>query len=412
MKSYKSTFSACYTGYFVQAIINNLAPVFFVIFRKDYNISLTQLSWLIFINFGIQILTDLVSVYLTDKIGIRKSVVLAHALSTLGLLCLGILPRIFPNPFWGLVISIVIYAYGSGLIEVLVSPIVDAIPSSNNAAKMSLLHSFYCWGQLVVVMVSTLVIKFLGTDLWFILPLIWAIVPFVNTFRFMKVPLAPMTDEESKMPLRELLSNRTFFVFLLLMMCGGAAELTISQWSSLFAETGLGVSKVAGDLLGPCLFAFFMGTGRILYGLFGDKINLRMSLIGCGVLGVFSYLLTSLSPIPILSLFGCSLAGFSVSLMWPGFLSLASRYFPRGGTALFSLMALFGDVGCTLGPYIAGIAADFVQSYTSLNIFRGVTPEQAGLKIGILTSVIFPALLIILLLFMKQDTKKDCEKTQ
>lgn len=403
MNSYKSTMKACYTGYFTQAIINNLAPVFFVIFQQDYNISLTQISWLIFINFGVQILTDLASVYMTDKLGCRKSVVFAHIASFTGLVCLGILPKIMPSPYLGLIIAIVIYAYGSGLIEVLVSPIVEALPTDNKSSAMSLLHSFYCWGQLVVVLLSTVIMKFTGTRFWFILPILWAIVPLVNTINFMRVPFAPMVSETDKTPLRKLLNSKTFILLLLLMLCAGATEMTMSQWSSLFAEKGLGVTKVVGDLLGPCLFALFMGSGRVIYGFFGDKMNLKASLMACGILGVLCYLLTALSPSPVIALISCALAGLASSLMWPGFISLASERFPLAGTALFSLLAVFGDLGCTFGPYIAGIVADFVQCFTKLDQLFNVSPEQAGLKVGILTAVVFPLMVIILLKLLKSN---------
>ena len=406
MNSYKSTMKACYTGYFVQAIINNLAPVFFVIFQKDYNISLTQISWLIFINFGVQIMIDLASVYLIDILGCRKSIVLAHIASTVGLIFLGVLPRILPSPYMGLIIAIVIYACGSGLIEVMVSPIVEALPTDNKSAAMSLLHSFYCWGHLVVVLLSTIIMKFTGTTLWFILPLLWAIVPLVNTINFMRVPFAPMVSETDKTPLKKLLNSKTFIILLLLMLCAGATEMALSQWSSLFAEKGLGVTKVIGDLLGPCMFAFFMGSGRVIYGFFGDRLNLKLSLMSCGVLGVFSYLLAALSPSPVLALIGCALAGLASSLMWPGFISLAAGRYPLAGTALFSLMAVFGDIGCTFGPYIAGIVADIVQNFTQLDKFFGVSPEQAGLKVGILTSVIFPLMVIILLKLLNRHKKR------
>ncbi len=395
MASYKSTILSCYIGYFTQAIVNNLAPVFFVIFQQDYNISLTQISFLIFINFGVQIITDILSVYTVDKFGCRNSIVLAHIVSTIGLVLLGVLPKILPSPYVGMIIAIVFYAYGSGLIEVMVSPVVDAIPSESKSSAMSLLHSFYCWGQLAVVLFSTLALKLLGGQNWFILPIIWAIIPFVNIFNFLRVPFAPMVSKEEKTPLRELLSSKTFCLFLLMMLCSGATEMTIAQWSSLFAEKGLGVSKVVGDLLGPGLFALFMGSGRVLYGFLGNKINLRLTLIGSAVLGIICYLLTSLSPSPAIALIGCALLGLGSSILWPGCFSLASRCFPKGGTTLFGLLAFFGDLGCTFGPYIAGIVADLVKTYTNLGNVLGVGPEQAGLKAGIFVSVIFPLVLLV-----------------
>lgn len=404
MKQYKSTMKACYTGYFTQAIINNLAPVFFVVFQESFKISLAQISWLIFINFGVQIITDIVSVYTVQKFGCRSSVIFAHIFSVLGLCTLGILPMVLPNPYIGMIIAIVFYAYGSGLIEVLVSPIVDAIPSDSKSSSMSLLHSFYCWGQLLVVLVTTILMKFIGSDKWFILPILWAIIPFINIFNFMRVPLAPMVSEEEKTPIKNLLSSKTFILLLIMMLCGGATEMTISQWSSLFAEKGLGVTKVVGDILGPCLFALFMGLGRVIYGIFGSRIKLKRSLMLCGILGVITYTAAALSPSPVFALLSCALAGLASSLLWPGFLSLASACFPNGGTALFSLMALFGDLGCTLGPYIAGMVADFVKNFTNLDKIMGVDPTSAGLKIGILTAVIFP---LIMILFIRKIKAKN-----
>ncbi len=403
MKKYRRTIAACYTGYFTQAIINNLAPVFFVVFQESFNISLSKISWLIFINFGAQILTDLASVYVVKKLGTRRAVVSAHIASTLGLVLLGILPQIMPNPFWGMVIAIVIYAFGSGLIEVMVSPIVDAIPSDSPSAAMSILHSFYCWGQLIVVLLTTIVLKFIGNGNWFILPILWAVIPFINIFNFLKVPLAPMVSEDEKTPIKTLLSSKAFILLLLAMLCAGATEITISQWSSLFAEKGLGVTKVVGDIFGPCLFALFMGTGRLIYGILGNRLNLRKSLMTCGILGIFCYALTALSPSPAASLLGCALTGLASSLLWPGFLSLASSYYPSGGTALFSFMALFGDIGCTLGPYIAGMVADFVKGHTNLSTVMGVDPTSAGLKIGILTAVIFPLAMVIIIKKIKRE---------
>ena len=310
---------------------------------------------------------------------------------------MGILPKILPVPYIGLIIAILFYAYGSGLIEVLLSPIVDAIPSENKSSSMSLLHSFYCWGQLVVVLLSTIALKFIGEEMWFILPIFWAIIPLINTFNFLRVPLAPMVSERDKTPIKELFNSKTFIMLLLMMLCAGATEMTISQWSSLFAEKGLGVTKVVGDLLGPCLFALFMGLGRVIYVVFSSRLNLKAGLTACALLGVFSYLLTALAPWPVLSLIGCALSGLASSLLWPGFISLASGRFPLAGTALFSLMAFFGDLGCTFGPYIAGIIADLVQEYTRLDIIFNASPEQTGLKVGILTAVIFPLLIVIII---------------
>lgn len=410
MISYKCTVKSCYIGYFTQAIINNLAPVFFVIFQKSYGISLSLISWLIFINFGVQILTDIASVFTVERIGVRRAVVGAHILSVLGLGLLGILPLFVP-PFLGLTVAIIIYAAGSGLIEVLVSPIIDSIPLGSKSSAMSLLHSFYCWGQLAVVLITTLLLKLIGIDKWFILPILWAIIPFINIFNFLKAPLLPIAKEE-KTPLRSLFKTESFMIFALLMLCAGATEITVSQWSSLFAERGLGVSKVVGDILGPCLFALLMGIGRAFYGVRGAKMNLYKSLTFCAVLGIFCYLLISFSPVPFLSLIGCALTGLAVSLMWPGVLSLSSAHFPKSGTAMFSIMALFGDIGCTTGPYIAGQIAELAENHLSTGLF-GLSPESAGLKIGIFTAIIFPAAMLILLNRTNKSNKtKEINKSK
>ena len=411
--SYQHTRYACYAGYITQAIINNLAPLLFIIFQTSYGLNFEMVGRLILINFGTQILADLIAVKFADTFGYRASAVAAHACSAAGLVLLGILPQVLASPYMGLVIAVVVYALGGGLLEVLVSPIVESLPGDKKASDMSLLHSFYCWGQMGVVLISTLLLTFLGTDIWMWLPIGWAVLPFANLFFFMKVPLVPPVPEEKLMTVGQLCKNKLFLLMLVVMLCAGASELTMSQWSSLFAETGLGVSKTLGDLLGPCLFAALMGTGRLLYGLYGSRLNLRNSLIFCGCLCILCYLTTVFAPHPLLSLVGCAVCGFSVSLMWPGAFSDTAARFPMGGTAMFGMMAVFGDLGASLGPWMSGVVSDLSQKTNLLQQIQSSTGEelsQLGLKTGLLAAVIFPLVLVLSMLYLKKRRKADIKE--
>ncbi len=397
-KKYTSTKIACYTGYFVQAIINNLAPLFYVTFQSEFGIDYTRISWLIMLNFVTQIAVDLASVKVIARLGYRKSIVLAHICSSLGLVLLGILPRAMDNHYLGLIIPIIIYATGSGLIEVLVSPIVEGLPLQNKSGEMSLLHSFYCWGQMSVVLITTLAIKFAGGENWIYAPMLWAIVPFVNMFAFMRVPIFPPVPEgEDEMRVGELFKKPLFLCFAVLMLCSGASEIAIAQWASTFAEKSLGVDKLTGDLLGPCLFALLMASMRVIYGLIGDKVDIKKILALSAGLCVFSYLLTTLSPVPLLSLVGCGLCGLSVATMWPGVFSFAAKIFPRGGTALFAMLAVFGDLGCASGPWVAGLVSDAV---------KGTAITMEPLKFGLLVVIVFPILMLTTLKIITSKTKK------
>lgn len=392
MKSltYKHTYITCYIGYVTQAISVNLIPLFFVIFQTDYGISFEKLGRLIFIFFVTQIIVDLLAVKYVDRIGYRLSCVIAHIFSTVGLALLAVLPNVMPSPYMGIVTCIIIYGIGSGIIEVMISPIIDAIPGEAKASDMSLLHAFYCWGQVATVLITTVMLKIIGSGLWYLLPIMWAIVPFINIFRFMRTPLVPPISEEKKMSVRDLCKNKMFVVALVLMTCAGAAELSMSQWASLFAETGLKIPKIAGDLLGPGLFAVCMGIGRTIFGVFGKKLNLTRVMSGCAVFCIICYLIAALSPYPVLAMIGCALCGFAVSIMWPGVLSLSSDKFPYGGTAMFGICAVFGDLGCSIGPWLTGVVADNV-------------PVEIGLKAGLLTGVIFPVAMIIGIIALKPN---------
>jgi fucose permease len=395
--TYKHTLYASYIGYITQAIINNLSPLLFVTFQREFQISLEQIGLLISLNFGIQILVDLAAARFVDKIGYRASALIAHAVSTAGLVCMGILPGVLPIPYMGLILSVVLNSIGGGIIEVIISPIVESLPGEEKASAMSLLHSFYCWGHVAVVIFSTVYFQTAGLDKWFYLPLIWALVPLFNTFFFMKVPLRTLVEQHEQIPLRRLFASHVFWILFLLMVSAGASEQAMSQWSSLFAEMGIGVSKTMGDLLGPCLFAILMGLSRTFYGIKGSKIDLRKALIVSSICCAASYLLAVFSPIPILSLIGCALVGLFVGIMWPGVFSLSAETYPQGGTAMFAILALAGDVGCSAGPGLVGVISDAVQRINPQFLTAWFTTgsiTETGLKAGLLTAILFPALMV------------------
>lgn len=410
-QNFKNTVFACYRGYITQGIVNNLSPLFFVLFQNKFGISYSLISALILCNFVTQVITDMLSVKYVDRIGYRKSAVIAHALAFLGLVMQGTLPNVLPAPYVGLVLATIVNGVGGGLIEVIISPIVDSCPGDAKASAMSLLHSFYCWGQVGVVLITTLLLRLIGEDLWFIIPILWSLLPLYNLFRFLKVPLMPTVPEEEKTPLKTLFTSKIFLVALLLMLCAGASELAMSQWSSLFAERALGVTKVIGDLLGPCLFAVFMGIGRTIYGVWGEKIHLTGAMVFCAALCILCYLGTALFENPWLSLLSCALCGFSVSLMWPGTFSLTSAAYPKGGTAMFGILAVLGDVGCSVGPALMGAVSGAVSGNANIAAsFPNLTADQLGLKSGMLFSAVFPAFILIGVLLITRFHKSANKK--
>lgn len=389
---YQKTVYACFVGYIVQAIVNNFAPLLFLTFHQSYGIPLIRITFLVTINFGIQLCVDLASVTFVDRIGYRTSLILAHAFSVLGLILLAVLPDRMADPYGGLLIAVVCYAIGGGLLEVLVSPVMEACPTPNKAAAMSLLHSFYCWGHVGVVLLSTLYFSVFGIGAWKVLACLWALVPMGNLIAFTKVPIASLIPEgEVGMSLGQLLKNKLFWILMLLMICAGACEQAVSQWASTFAEQGLGVSKTLGDLAGPMFFAVLMGISRAIYGKLGDGLPLEKSIFGCGALCLCSYLVISLCPIPAIGLLGCGICGFSVGILWPGTFSMATKALPTGGTALFALLALGGDVGCSGGPTYVGAVASALGN---------------DLHRGILYAIVFPLLLMLGLALLRKESKE------
>lgn len=372
---------ACFIGYIVQAIVNNFLPLLFVTFQKTYSIPLTQITLLITLNFGIQLVIDMLSAGFVDKIGYRDSAIIAHVCSAAGLVLLTVLPEAFPDPFAGILIAVFIYAIGGGLIEVLISPILEACPTDNKEKAMSLLHSFYCWGHVGVVLISTLFFTLFGIENWKILAVCWAVVPAVNIILFAKAPIYSLHEEgETGLTLKQLFTRKIFWVMMLMMLCAGASEQAVSQWASTLAEKSFGINKTIGDLAGPMAFAILMGSSRAFYGKFGDRINLERFMQYSAVLCMISYLMIAFIPIPALGILGCAVCGLSVGIMWPGTFSMASASVKRGGTALFALLALAGDVGCSSGPTYVGMISGALND---------------NLKMGILAALIFPIFMVV-----------------
>lgn len=386
-KNYKKTLAACYLGFVTQAITANFTPLLFLTFVNTYGVTFEKIAMIPLVFYLTQLLIDFAATKFADKIGYRTCVVASQVLSAIGLLLMAILPELLSAPFIGILLSVVLYAIGSGLIEVLVSPIVEACPFENKDGVMSLLHSFYCWGAMGVILGSTLFFALFGIEKWKILVFIWALVPLYNAFNFMNCPIERLVEDGKSMGVRELLKTPIFWLMILLMVCSGASEATMAQWASAFTESAIGVSKTVGDLAGPCLFAMFMGVSRILYGKFSPKLDLTKVMLACGTMCVGCYLLASLSTLPILGLVGCALCGLGVGVMWPGSISISSQRCPRGGTAMFAFLALAGDLGAMVSPAMVG----------------GLSEMAGGnLKMGLFVATMFPLILVVGLLILRK----------
>lgn len=377
--TFDDTLRASYLGYVTQAIINNFAPLLFLIFRDELGIPLQQITFLIMANFLVQLTVDVLAIQFVDRIGYKICITAAHLFAGAGMIGLAVFPLLIDNKLMALLLAVTLYAIGGGLIEVLISPIVEACPTENKSSSMSLLHSFYCWGTVAVVVFSTLFLHAFGTSSWLYLAGIWASLAFANALYFTQVPIAQLTEKNESTPLKQLLSMKTFWLFILLMIAAGASEQAMIQWASAFAESGLGISKTMGDLLGPTMFAVLMGVSRVFYAKYSESINLMSFIIGSGILCVFSYLLAAFAPGPSLSLIGCALCGLSVGILWPGVFSIASANFPKGGTALFALLAVAGDIGCAIGPTVVGRVSGLFNN---------------NLKYGFVVAMIFPLILV------------------
>ena len=387
---YRKTLLSCYLGFITQAITANFAPLLFLTFKDTYGIPLEKIALIPMAFFLTQLLIDFAATKFVDRIGYRTCVVCSQVLSAVGLALLAVLPEVLPDPFTGILIAVVLYAMGAGLIEVLISPIVEACPFDNKDGVMSLLHSFYCWGMVGVILGSTVFFAVFSVKNWHILAILWAVIPFVNAFNFLKCPIERLTEDGEGMKMGQLFRIPLFWLMALLMVCSGASEISMAQWASAFTESAMGVSKTIGDLAGPCLFAVLMGISRVFYGKMSEKLDLTKTMLGCGVLCILCYLLASLSSLPVLGLMGCALCGISVGIMWPGTLSISAQKCPKGGTVMFALLALAGDLGGSIGPSLVGSVSSMADG---------------NLKTGLLVATLFPALLIAGLVVLKKWVK-------
>lgn len=394
-EKYEHTIYASYIGYITQAVVNNFAPLLFLTFARNYGLTLDKITLITTVNFAVQLLVDLLSARMIDRIGYRVSVVTAHIMAAAGLVGMAVLPVVLPDAYVGLMIAVAIYAVGGGIIEVLISPIVEACPTEKKEAAMSLLHSFYCWGHVGVVVLSTAFFACFGVDNWRILAVLWAVIPLCNSIYFLMVPLYPIGNGQERMPLRGLLRQRVFWLLMVIMICAGASEQAMSQWASSFAESALHVSKTIGDLAGPCMFALLMGASRALYGKYSDKIPLKRMMMGSAVLCIACYLIAVFSKSPLASLTGCALCGFSVGIFWPGTFSMAALHLPAAGTAMYALMALAGDIGCSAGPTVVGMVAN---------------ANDSRLTVGLLAAMVFPLVILAGITVLKEKTGDRLEE--
>ncbi len=398
--NYRRTWKGCYWGAAVQAVAMNVVPLFFATLQTQFDISFEKIGRLVLVNFLTQLIVDFLSLYFVDKAGYRRCFLTAHATVAAGFVLFGILPMVMPEAYTGMVLATIVYSVGSGLLEVLISPMADALPSEKKAASLTLVHAFYPLGQVLSIIVTTLVLWIFGREYWWIVIMAWALIPLTNFVRGLTLVYPSVEAVTDHGGMSSLFRSRTFWIALLTMVCAGASEQAMAQWVSLFAEQGLGVPKLLGDFLGPCLFALFMLIGRFGYGRSEERIALRPLLLGSALMSVVCYALAVFSPFPVLALLGCASCGLSVSLMWPGTLSFTAARMTHGGTALFSCMALAGDAGCSLGPWLTGLVSDMVQvGYT------GPDAAQYGLRMGLISAAIFPiGMFLLLLLSPKKKT--------
>ncbi len=387
--NYMKTKIACYSGFVVQAIVNNFLPILFIVLQDSYKLSYEALGRIVLFNFCTQIVADFLTPKITSYLGYKKCAAMSQLVAAIGLVMLSFMPAICKSAYVGIVLSVMVYAFGSGMMEVILSPIMELLPTGNKGANMAFTHSFYCWGQAFTVILTTVFVKVIGGINWQIIPLIWAVIPFVNSMAFLRVKVVEPDGEDKGGSLKGLLKERAFYCFVIFMLCAGGSEIAMAEWVSMFAQKGLGVNKFVGDLLGPCAFAVCQGTGRVIFGIFSGRYSARKALIFNNILCALCYLTVAVCDIKILSLVAAALCGFSVSLSWPGTYSMAAARFKNGGAKMFSIFALFGDIGCALGPWILGLVADYL-----------------GLNMGFAVCSIFPILMVAAALLIKE---KDCK---
>ncbi len=400
-RTFKGTVVACCTGYIVQAVVNNLAPLLFIVFQDFYGLSYSKLSALVSVNFITQLIVDLLAAKYADKIGRRRIVLFSQTACSLGLLLLGLTPFLLKGfEFYGLAAGAILYAIGGGIIEVMVTPIAADCPVENKAGLITILHSFYCWGQMGVILISTLLLLVIGRENWFVLPLLWGLIPLFNIFNFATVPIVESTSDQRKTSFKKLLTSRLFIIIAILIFASGASELAMAQWASMFAEKGLNASKTVGDIAGPCLFAFLMGVGRLIYAKYSAKIPLKPTVFATAVLCLVCYIVAAVSDNGVLALIACAVTGFSITIMWPSAIIFAERLYPDGGTGMYGLLAVSGDIGCIVGPWLIGIVSDGVTENVIPAIISADTLDASGLRTGMLLATVFPIIVLIALRFI------------
>jgi MFS family permease len=404
-EKYVTTTWACYIGCLTQGIAMNFAPLLFIPLKEQFGLSYTMLGTLVMVNFFSQVLADLVFGRPVDRYGFRPFIIIGLLFCTIGLVLFSVMPTLFPGrAYMWLLISTVVFSLATGLLEVLLSPIINAIPSPNPGVAMVRLHSFYAWGMSLTVIVTALGLYVFGSQNWHYVVLLWALLPFANLIMFARSPLPEKVSESSLMKAGKLLTSRIFIVGFLTIFFGAAAELTLVSWLSSFLEKGLGLTKLAGDLLGLGGFAISLGVARTLYGAFGKKISVNnIMIIGAGV-AFLCYLLIAWTDVPWLSILACCIAGFATSMLWPGTLAVTSAKIPTAGVLIFALLAAGGDIGTSLFSWLTGVITDFFAAHAPV---LSSTAEQYGLRMGLLISSVYPLLAFIFAyLLKKQKTLK------
>lgn len=404
-KSYQLTTISCFVGIFCQAVSSNITAILFIPLMTLYGLSYVHLGLLVGINFTTQVLVDIIASRLVDRYGFRVFVLPSDILAVIGLVLFGLTPVLFDNILTGLVFSTIIFSASCGLQEVMLSPIVNAIPHNDKGPAMALMHSFYAWGQVATIIITTLFLFFFGIENWQVIVFLWALVPLVNFFMFLAAPFPGVIHENQRMTMRDLILKPFYLVALLAIMGGAATELVMNQWSSTFSEKVLELPKVTGDILGMCGFAVFLGLGRVLYGRYGSKINMNNVLVGSAAAAVVCYIAVAISPLPAISLAACAVCGLAASLLWPGTLVITAEKYPLAGAWIFAILAAAGDIGAASGPFAAGVITDLTRQMPSILQFAAslqLLPDQFAIRIAILLSAIFPLFTLACHWFLKQ----------
>ncbi len=402
---------ACYGANVTMSIVGNMSSLLFLTFRSLYNLSFSLLGSLVLINFATQLIIDLAFSFFSHKFNISKSVKIAPVLGAIGLLFYASAPFLFKNAvYFGLALGTVIFSAASGLNEVLISPVVAALPSENPERDMSKLHSTYAWGVVAVVIVSTLFLFAFGSKRWYVLPILFTSVPIFSTVMFFGATLPPLDTPQKASGAVSMLKNKTLWTCVIAIFLGGACELVMTQWCSSYLEQALGIEKIWGDIFGVATFALMLGLGRTLYAKYGKNIEKVLLLSGVGA--TVCYLICILSPLPVFGLFACALTGLCVALMWPGSLVVAANRITSGGVFIYAIMAAGGDLGAAIGPQLTGIVADVVTASTFASSWAtkwGLSVEQLSMKLGMCVGLVFSLLAVLVFLHIWRTKKPPLE---